>query len=413
MRIDQIKQATKEEGRAQTILSKVINTGVKAHYQPWEKHLTRKLNLVTLVAILNMILAISFFEIIGYTQFVFDCLLALIALPVVFVLNVFKNYIWAAFWFFCYAFWFFIFINLKQGRDSYMILFYFPVIISMVQLLGLKETLKHLIILCGICFLSIVSIAIGFKFHIYQIDLSEDLVSNLSIFNIILCFFTTIFFILIAASESIRQDNLIKKMLKEKEVLLAEVFHRVKNNMNIVTSLLNLKKNMSDSIEVQTALEDCRGRVYAMALVHHNIFTNNNVIGLNFKDYVSSLVTEITNSLGDKDDVEIILETEDVNLELSNAIPCGLILNELITNSFKYGQSENRKLQILVNLKKVKNIIELEVKDNGLGFSDDAIKKTNTLGIELIKSLSEQIGGVHSFSNNMGLVFNLKFKQAS
>lgn len=360
-----------------------------------------------------MIFAITFFEIIGYTQFLFDCTLALIALPLVFVLNVFKNYIWAAFWFFGYAFWFLIFINLKEGRESYMILFYFPIIISMVQLLGRKETLKHLIVLSGFCLLSIIVIATGYKFHIYHIDLSDEIISNLIVLNISLSFFTTIVFILAVAQESIKQESLIEKMFKEKEILLAEVFHRVKNNMNIVTSLLNLKKNMSDSPEVQTALEDCRGRVYAMALVHHNIFTNNNTIGLNFKDYVNSLVTEITNSLGDKEEVEILLETEDVNLELSNAIPCGLILNELITNSFKYGQSENKKLLIHVKLRKNKNTIELEVKDNGPGFSDDALQKTNTLGIELIKSLSEQIGGAHTFGNDTGLVFNLTFKQAS
>lgn len=394
-------------------INNIINTGVKADYQPWERHLTRKVNLITLIAIPNMIFAITFFEIIGYTQFLFDCTLALIALPLVFVLNVFKNYIWAAFWFFGYAFWFLIFINLKEGRESYMILFYFPIIISMVQLLGRKETLKHLIVLSGFCLLSIIVIATGYKFHIYHIDLSDEIISNLIVLNISLSFFTTIVFILAVAQESIKQESLIEKMFKEKEILLAEVFHRVKNNMNIVTSLLNLKKNMSDSPEVQTALEDCRGRVYAMALVHHNIFTNNNTIGLNFKDYVNSLVTEITNSLGDKEEVEILLETEDVNLELSNAIPCGLILNELITNSFKYGQSENKKLLIHVKLRKNKNTIELEVKDNGPGFSDDALQKTNTLGIELIKSLSEQIGGAHTFGNDTGLVFNLTFKQAS
>lgn len=294
-----------------------------------------------------------------------------------------------------------------------MILFYFPVIISMVQLLGRRETFKHLIILGGICLLSIIAILIGFKLQLFQVYLNDEIISNLIILNILVSLLSTLAFMLAVALESIKQETLIEKMFKEKEILLAEVFHRVKNNMNIVTSLLNLKKNMSDSHEVQTALEDCRGRVYAMALVHHNIFTNNNTIGLNFKDYVNSLVTEITNSLGDKDEVEILLETEDVSLELSNAIPCGLILNELITNSFKYGQSENKKLLIHVKLKKNKNTIELEVKDNGPGFSDEALQKTNTLGIELIKSLSEQIGGEHTFGNDTGLVFNLTFKQAS
>lgn len=395
------------------LIDKIINAGVKADYQPWEKHLTRKLNLVALIAMPNFILAIGFFEIVGYTQFLLDCYCAVIALCIVPIMNGLKNYLWAAYWFFCYGFFFFFFINLKEGKESYMILFYFPVIISMVQLLGRRETFKHLIILGGICLLSIIAILIGFKLQLFQVYLNDEIISNLIILNILVSLLSTLAFMLAVALESIKQETLIEKMFKEKEILLAEVFHRVKNNMNIVTSLLNLKKNMSASHEVQTALEDCRGRVYAMALVHHNIFTNNNTIGLNFKDYVNSLVTEITNSLGDKDEVEILLETEDVSLELSNAIPCGLILNELITNSFKYGQSENKKLLIHVKLKKNKNTIELEVKDNGPGVSDEALQKTNTLGIELIKSLSEQIGGEHTFGNDTGLVFNLTFKQAS
>lgn len=395
------------------LIDKIINTGVRADYLPWETHLTRKLNLVALMAMPNFILVIGFFEIIGYSQFLLDCYFAVIALCIVPIMNGFKNYLWAAYWFFCYGFFFFFFINLKEGKESYMILFYFPVIISMVQLLGRRETFKHLIVLGGICLLSIIAILIGFKLQLFQVYLNDEIINNLIILNILVSLLSTLAFMLAVALESIKQESLIEKMFKEKEILLAEVFHRVKNNMNIVTSLLNLKKNMSDSHEVQTALEDCRGRVYAMALVHHNIFTNNNTIGLNFKDYVNSLVTEITNSLGDKDEVEILLETEDVNLELSNAIPCGLILNELITNSFKYGQSENKKLLIHVKLKKNKNTIELEVKDNGPGFSDEALQKTNTLGIELIKSLSEQIGGAHTFGNDTGLVFNLRFKQAS
>lgn len=396
-----------------TFLNKLINTGVKPGYQPWEKHLTRKLNSITLISISSITLAISFFLIIGHTQFIFDSSLALLALTIVFALNRFKNYKWSAFWFFGYGFYFFIPINLKMGSGSYMILFYFPLIISMVQILGRRETLKQLIILSAICLLSIITIAIGFKLKVYTNDLTDEATTNLAVFNIILSFITTISYTLVIVSESIRQENLIRKMLKEKEILLAEVFHRVKNNMNIITSLLNLKKNMSSSTEVQNALEDCRTRVFAMALVHENIFNNNNIIGLNFKGYIKNLITEIVYSQSDKGKVDILLETEDVNLELSNAISCGLILNELITNSFKYAQSETKKLQIQVVLKNHKGSVELQVKDNGPGLPNEYIKNADSLGLELIKSLSDQIGGVYSFSNNLGLAFNLKFKHVS
>ena len=345
----------------------------------------------------------------GYDQFIIDNVLGLFSLSVIFLLNAFKNYVWATYWFFCYGFYFLMSLTSKMGIESFIILFYFPLITTMVQLLRRKETLKHLYILSSICFLSIISIVIGFKLHVYKVNLSSDVISNLIPFNIILSFLTTMTFILIATSESMNQEALIEKMLQEKEILLAEVFHRVKNNLNIVTSLLNLKKNISSSPDVQNALEDCRNRIFSMALVHQNLINSGNIIGLDFKDYIEKLITEIGKSFGGINTIEIILEVEEVNLELSDAITCGLILNELITNSYKYARSESKRLQIRIKFKTQMDIVELEVKDNGLGLPDD-IMSGNTLGLELIKSLSDQIHGTYSFNNNMGLVFNLKFK---
>lgn len=392
------------------IVNRLINQGVQSYYQPWEKHITRKLNAIALMSLVNMVAGILFFLLFDYTVFIADCAIAIGAAIVVILLNRIKNYIWAAYWFFGYGFWFFIPINLKMGSQSFVILFYFPVIISMVQILGRKEMLKHLIFLSAICLFSIILIALGFKMHWYHTVLSNEVISNLAVFNIILSFVTTMAFIIVMVYESLSQESLIGKMLAEKEILLAEVFHRVKNNMNIITSLLNLKKNMSDSPEVKSALEDCRGRVFTMALVHDTIFNKNNLTTLNFKNYVNNLVNEIANSFGDTETAEINLETEDVYLDLAYAIPCGLILNELITNAFKYAQPKNEKLQIQVKLIQQKSTIELEVKDNGKGFSEEDVKNKNSLGLELIKSLSEQIGGTHHFVNNKGLIFNLKFK---
>lgn len=392
------------------VLKRVIDAGIQPHYQPWEIYLTRKLNSIALITTINILLLSIFFAFTHNTQFVWECFFALVALIVVVVLNTYKNYIWAAYLFYTFGFLFFIPMNLKMGIDSYAILFYFPVIISMVQLLGRKETLKHLIVLGFVCLLSVVVIAFGFKNSYIPVIISNEVLNGMYIFNIILSFLTTLSFMIIMAIEAASQEQHIKSILKEKEILLAEVFHRVKNNMNIVTSLLNLKKGMSDSREVQDALEDCRNRVYSMALVHQNIFNNKNIVGLNFKDYVKNLTNEIAKSLGEEDKYEIVLDTEDVNLDLSNAIPCGLILNELITNSFKYAQQKGKKLMVTVKLKKVNNFVELEVRDNGPGIPQVSNKNNNSLGLELIKSLSEQINGEYAFENDNGLVFKLSLR---
>jgi two-component sensor histidine kinase len=191
-------------------------------------------------------------------------------------------------------------------------------------------------------FASIVSIVMGFRFHWVTPVVEDGSLSNLMVFNILVSFFTAISFIIVVVSESLGQERLIKNMLTEKEVLLSEVFHRVKNNMNIVTSLLNLKKNSSNSVEVQEALEECRTRVFSMALVHQKIFERERVIDLNFKDYIHDLLNELMSSMGKSDKTDIVIDADSIFIELSNAIPCGLILNEFVTNSFKYAQQPGK-----------------------------------------------------------------------
>jgi two-component sensor histidine kinase len=391
----------------------LINIGVKPNYQPWEIYLTRKLNLISSISMFNLIIALVFFEFIGNTQIVFECILSLVLLPFLFLLNKHKNYIWTAYGFYLLGFSFLASMCFKQGIDSYIILFYFPMMISMIQLLGRRETIKHLIVISVFCFFTIVIIAIGYKVNIYNFEMNDTDFKNARLFNIILSFVSALAFNISLVSESISQEDLIEKMLREKEILLAEVFHRVKNNMNIVTSLLNLKKDISDSQEVKDALEDCRNRVFSMALVHRNIFNNNSIVELNFKTYIENLTAEIRNSLGDNKPVDIRLDTELVMLDLSNAIPCGLILNELIINSFKYATTDNNLLMIDIKLRYINNFVELEVRDNGKGLPENWIQNNGSLGMELINSLSQQIDGTHLFRNDNGLVFRLKFNLKS
>ena len=283
----------------------------------------------------------------------------------------------------------------------------------MIQLLTKREMLKHLIVLCSITLLIIIFTAISFNVNSYNIKISKNVTEQLFRFNLIGSFITTVIIIAIISFENNYQENRIRKMLTEKEILLAEVFHRVKNNLNIVTSLLNLKKNISANNEVKLALEECKNRIFSMALVHNNLVSSNEFVSLNFKEYVKRLVTEIANSLGVDENIDVILNAEEISLELSNSIPCGLILNELITNSYKYARVGDEKLQIIINLHLLKDKIELRYKDNGPGIPKNILNQNeieNSLGIELIKSLSDQLNGEFFFENKNGMNFNLAFK---
>lgn len=394
-----------------SFFNKIVNIGVKPGLETWEVYLMRKLNTITIIALLNNVIGVVFFSLIGLPQFNLECIIVLLIGPLVFVLNKYKNVIWAVYWFYILGYIYLTAFNLHLGKDSFVLLFFFPVIISMVQLLGRRELLKHLFILSSLVVLCAVVIVFSFRYHWFESPMSKQAIQDVSTFIIILSFVTAIAFIIVVVTESMSQERRIKNMLNEKEVLLAEVYHRVKNNMNIVTSLLSLKKDMSASPEVKTALDDCRNRVYSMALVHQKMYNSNNLERLNFKDYINDLVKDIKHSLGGSKELNVTLNAEDIYLNLSNAIPCGLILNELITNAYKHAGEHQSSIEVLIELKRNGNLIELKVKDNGPGMTEQALTKPNTLGVELIKSLTEQLDGKYEFINQDGLAFILSFKQ--
>ncbi len=392
-------------------LNKIVNIGVKPELQTWEVYLIRKLNTITIIALLNNVIGVVFFTLAGFPQFNIECFIVLLIGPFVFLLNKYKNVIWAVYWFYIVGYIYLTAFNLHMGKDSFILLFFFPVIISMVQLLGRRETLRHLIVLSVFAVFAAIVIVFGFRYHWIESPLSVEAIQNLSAFNIILSFITAIAFIIVVVTESLSQELRIKNMLNEKEVLLAEVYHRVKNNMSIVTSLLNLKKDMSSSREVQEALDDCRNRVYSMALAHQKMYNSKNLESLNFREYVNDLVKDIKNSIAGRTELNVKIDAEDINLELTNAIPCGLILNELITNAYKHAGNSLNGVKVLIELKRKGDSVELKVSDNGPGINEEAMSKPNTLGIELIKSLTEQLDGKYEFYNQSGLVFSLRFNQ--
>ncbi len=386
---------------------KLVNNGVQPSKTSWENELAKKVNLATVVSILYMFIATVFVYIMHYDAFFYECLFATILLFGVLVVNR-KNVIMAIYTYYVLDFLFLIPVNLKMGIDSYIIVYFFPLMFTLIQLLGKKETIKHLVILSVLCLITVIFILIGFKFHWLRIGNSTSSFA-LIVFNIILSITSSTLFALLISFESIKQQAFIKKILHEKEILLSEVLHRVKNNMNIITSLLNLKKMSAKEEETKLALDDCKNRVYSMALVHENIYSSETNVGLNFKEYIENLVREIAYSFGGEVMFEIQFDLEDLQLDLNTSIPCGLIINELITNSFKYARSNEKPLIIQIELKKREESIYMRIKDNGPGISDELLHSSNSFGLDLIQGLSEQINGEMKITSVNGFQYELSF----
>jgi two-component sensor histidine kinase len=193
----------------------------------------------------------------------------------------------------------------------------------------------------------------------------------------------------------------LENSVKDKEVLLKEIHHRVKNNLQIISSLLNLQTESIYDEKAKLQLQDCRSRVRTMSLLHEKLLRTKNPSGVNYKDYLEELVEEMksANSHTPKD-LNVRLDIDSFNLALDTAIPLGLIINEIFTNSLKHGLNKHglnkhEKNEIYVQVKKVgPQSFEMKIGDNGAGYSDDIFNtEKNTLGVQLIRDLTAQIDG--------------------
>jgi len=232
---------------------------------------------------------------------------------------------------------------------------------------------------------------------------------NISVFSPSKGTFATVFEDITSRKKA---EEKIKKSLEEKEVLLREIHHRVKNNMQILSSLLNLQIHYEDSDETIGVLKDSQGRVKSMAMIHEKLYQSSNFSNINFKEYLERLISgifysyEITNgNIGSEIDID------DVNLSIDTAIPLGLIINELVTNSVKYAFPQGEGT-ISIKLKSLPEQMELIVADDGTGLPENIdIHNPKTLGLQLVKSLIEQLDGNIRVDNCNGTEFRITFKE--
>lgn len=212
-------------------------------------------------------------------------------------------------------------------------------------------------------------------------------------------------------------NDTLRATLKEKEILLREVHHRVKNNLQVVSSLLNLQSDKSENALMKEILMQSRNRIRSIALVHEKLYQTGNFAEINFREYAISLTHELFRAYA-ADPAKIHVRTliEDVNIPLIYAIPCGLILNEIISNSLKYAFPENREKisqpEIIITIKTLPdNNLQILAGDNGIGLPDTYTPTdTTSLGLYLIHILAtEQLDGTISVNNKKGTTFTITF----
>lgn len=200
--------------------------------------------------------------------------------------------------------------------------------------------------------------------------------------------------------------------LKEKTILLQEVHHRVKNNLQIISSLLNLQSQFLSDKKSLDMFNDTKNRIKAIAIVHEKLHKSNDIQYANFVEYIQSIVDLLQDSYGE--DVQINLVTDEVKqskVSLEKAIPCGLIINEIVTNSIKHAfddyQQENPTITVELDL--TDEMIKLFIRDNGKGLPEDFdINQSDSLGLILVSSLVEQLDGSIEVQGNKGAVFTIQ-----
>ena len=205
--------------------------------------------------------------------------------------------------------------------------------------------------------------------------------------------------------------------IKEKEVLLGEIHHRVKNNMQLISSLLKLQSAGIKDKQVAEVFKESQERIRSMALVHEKLYRSKNFAEIDFSEYIKTLVISLFRSHGtDVDKIKLKIEAKEVSLDLENAIPCGLIINELISNALKYAFPEDREGEIRITLRPINgDELELLVGDDGIGMPQDLdFSKTEKFGLELVRILAEdQLNGKIDLDRTKGTTYRIRLKKQS
>ena len=207
-------------------------------------------------------------------------------------------------------------------------------------------------------------------------------------------------------------ERKIRQSLEEKLILVKEIHHRVKNNLQIISSLLHMQTAGVKDKKLLSVLKESEDRVQSMSLVHEKLYQSDMMATIDFNEYISSLAERLISSYSVHNNITLQIKLDTLMLSINTAIPCGLIINEILTNAIKYAFPGNRKGIIEIKLKVEDEKINLQISDNGIGLPDDLnLKKVKSLGMKLIQVLTDQIDGELTIEGDIGTLYSLTFSE--
>ncbi|MBL7937636.1 MAG: sensor histidine kinase [Bacteroidia bacterium] len=311
-----------------------------------------------------------------------------------------------------------------SGILSGTYLYHFPLILAIAFIFDMRED-KMAMLIHFLLIILFLGINIATNHNLFRSEfLTDDNRSQMFVFNLLFSVSAVGFFVYIMVRNNLREsylyiqrieerklsEKVIKEALAEKNILISELHHRVKNNLAIISGLFSLKINDDLHEDAKHVLMESRNRVRSMALIHNRLYKSNHLTNVNFDEYAKELISEISASYPTiSNSVKINIDINNISLNINAAIPCGLILNELLTNSYKHAFKEKTDGKIDISITNLNNQFKMEVKDNGIGLSPDYNQK-QSLGVTVIEALTEQLDGTYLFLNNNGTQFELMFK---
>jgi PAS domain S-box-containing protein len=216
-----------------------------------------------------------------------------------------------------------------------------------------------------------------------------------------------------AAQELKRSEETLRASLRERELLLQEIHHRVKNNLQVVSSLIGMQLRQPAARDASAALRECQGRIQTIALIHEKLYQSDDLARVPFSDYASGLVANIFEASGGcSRPIALEVETDPIRLAVDQAIPCGLILNELVSNALKHAFDGRESGRIRVELREDGPDVLLSVSDDGVGVAADFdAQRAGTLGLDLVAALVEQLRGKLTIEHASGATFRVRFSR--